>query len=426
MRKNVRMIAFLCAAVLLLASAAAVGTVRAARYKRELENGYARAVNGLTESVTGIDIELHKCICAGTPEGFSGAAEQILSYCQQGKIHAGELPVGAEWDGIERFLAQACDYVCALENKESLTENEYGRLITLSDSAQELRLLLEDFIELSYDNGSWHNEWERLAFHTGNLMLFSGASALAGAGESFGMINDDIPEQTPALLSGSDIVPAGKAKAAAEKAAGVQLYCSGESDGAAEEYIFTSTDRKTEVAVTKRRGTVAYMIKDVTSGEPRISAAEAGAKAEVFLRSVGLSDMCAVQHSVYDGMCVVSFAPVQDGIILYPDRVNVSVTLDRGAIAAYDAADYIMNHRERTLAAGVTCAEAQEAVSDMLSVEDSRLVLIRTESGEETLCYEFICKRWDDGEAAVYINAESMREEQILLLSRTEDGNMMV
>ncbi len=429
----VKVITFTVAAALLLLAVAISGSVRAARYGQQVRSGYLRAVNGLAESISAVDVDLHKCICAGTGEGYAERAAQLWADTQAGKIYALELThTDGALEGVERFLTQAGDYALCIGQGEALTEEQYDRLIALSEYAAELRLAVEELAAAAGGEGNVDAALQSLRTasdeQTASLSgLLEDERVLPELPKLIydGAFSDHILERSPQLISQSEEVTAAHAQKTAETALGERLCASGQSDGRIQEYIFTTRDGRGEAAVTKRGGRLSWFLRDVAIGQTMCSPEEAEQAAQRFLRSLGYRDFVRVQYATYSGLCVFSFAAQQYAIVLYPDQIKVGVALDCGDVVSFDAREYIMNHHERgVLTAKKTCADAQQVVSDMLTVTDSRLVLIPTDGMEERLCYEFFCRRWDGGEAAVYISADTLREERIYLLSRTADGFM--
>ncbi len=434
MKRYVKVIALTGIVFAAVTALAVVNGFRAVRYSRELSENYVRALSGLTESVSAVDIGLHKCICAGTQEGFAENAAQVWAESQRGKVYLSELPSsGGELDGIERFLAQAGDRAISTASQSSIPAEDYDSLIALSEYAASLRIVLEDIIASINDPDSISDSWHRLSEFSRGELLRGGLESAGDMLQSYpamiydGPFSDHVFERTPALIEGLDEVSESEARIAAAEFAGNEMHISGRSDNTIGEYIFHSSDGNTETAVTRRGGIVSYMIRDVNIGQQRVTTEQAEAAAGEFMRRIGMSGFVPLQYCTYGGSCVFSFAPQQDNIVLYPDQVKVAVALDCGDAVAYDARDYIMNHHDRnTLRADFTLLQAQEQISGMLTVTDSRLVLIQTDGLSEKLCYEFICRRWDGGDAAVYINANTLKEEKIYLLSRTADSFLAV
>ena len=58
---------------------------------------------------------------------------------------------------------------------------------------------------------------------------------------------------------------------------------------------------------------------------------------------------------------------------------------------------------------------AAAVVSSSLTIEDSRLVLTRSDGGDEALCWEFACTDGDGNPVYVFVDAEMGREVKIEL-----------
>ena len=82
-----------------------------------------------------------------------------------------------------------------------------------------------------------------------------------------------------------------------------------------------------------------------------------------------------------------------------------------------------MNHRERNFKEEkLTAEKCRKRLSPYLSVMSCSTAVIPLETGKEALCYEFHCKDSRNQESLVYINAESGKEENILLLLYSDGG----
>ena len=86
-----------------------------------------------------------------------------------------------------------------------------------------------------------------------------------------------------------------------------------------------------------------------------------------------------------------------------------------------------MCHEQRAL--GGVSFDTEAAVSTLspwLTVRSHRPALIPTEGKNEVLCEEYLCETPEGKHALVYLNAETGREEQILLLLESESGTLTV
>ena len=143
--------------------------------------------------------------------------------------------------------------------------------------------------------------------------------------------------------------------------------------------------------------------------------------AEEFLKAAGYEDMKAVWMSENGTTCNINFAPVQDGVIIYPDMVKVKVCEERGIVTGAEAISYVLNHSSRDIArASITEAQAKSAIDGRLDIDNTRLALIPLEDNE-VLCYE-MHGTYDGGEYYVYVDAQTGTEVQVLTVIGTANG----
>ena len=57
-------------------------------------------------------------------------------------------------------------------------------------------------------------------------------------------------------------------------------------------------------------------------------------------------------------------------------------------------------------------------------MQSGALTLISLNSTQEILCYEFACKGQNDEDILVYVNTDTLQEENILLLLKTDGGTL--
>ena len=87
----------------------------------------------------------------------------------------------------------------------------------------------------------------------------------------------------------------------------------------------------------------------------------------------------------------------------------------------FEASGYLSNHKERAFETPVYSLEQAAAiVSEKLTVKKTSLALIPTDSGEQR-CYEFVCSDGEQ-EILVYINVITLKEEEILILLKSDGG----
>ena len=90
-----------------------------------------------------------------------------------------------------------------------------------------------------------------------------------------------------------------------------------------------------------------------------------------------------------------------------------------------DARGYLVNHHDRTLQSpSITAEQAQQSLSDILTVDNTRLALIPTSGQNEVCVYEFLCTSPTEDRILSYINTQTGAEEQILILMQTPNGTL--
>ncbi|MGI6609270.1 MAG: germination protein YpeB [Limnochordia bacterium] len=175
--------------------------------------------------------------------------------------------------------------------------------------------------------------------------------------------------------------------------------------------------------ITRTGGHVIWMLNPRQVQRPTLTLEEAGRKAKDFLVAMGFQHIVPTYANKADGWAVIPFAPVQEGVIIYPDLIKVTVALDSGDIAGFEAVGYIMNHHERSLAKPkVTAKEALKSVSPELNlIGEPHLALIPLETLEEVLTYE-VKGQIGDQTYANYVDALSGELIRILQIVDTPEG----
>ena len=84
------------------------------------------------------------------------------------------------------------------------------------------------------------------------------------------------------------------------------------------------------------------------------------------------------------------------------------------------------NQRQNLLGKGDKQAaeQAQQSLSDILTVDNTRLALIPTSGQNEVCVYEFLCTSPTGDRILSYINTQTGAEEQILILMQTPNGTL--
>ena len=173
-----------------------------------------------------------------------------------------------------------------------------------------------------------------------------------------------------------------------------------------------TADVQLNVEVTRRGGKILLMAPETASFPMKKTPEECSAAALAFLKSRGFAEMEVTYYQVYDGLCVLTCVYVQNGVLIWPDRVLVQVRMDTAEIVGIEARSYWKNHIPRKLQTPLlTEIEARTALSPDVTANAVRTCLLPF-NGRERLCWQFSLQQGDDAFIS-YIDA--MTGEELLL-----------
>ena len=122
--------------------------------------------------------------------------------------------------------------------------------------------------------------------------------------------------------------------------------------------------------------------------------------------------MEAPYYQIYDGLCVLSCVFVQNGVLVWPDRVLVQVRMDTAEVVGIEARSYWKNHIPRRLQSPLlTQSEARASLAPDTAVETARLCLLPHEA-QERLCWQFTLSL---GEETYISYIDAMNGNELLL-----------
>ena len=177
------------------------------------------------------------------------------------------------------------------------------------------------------------------------------------------------------------------------------------------------------IYVTQIGGKVLLMAPETASFPELLTVEECRNAADAFLRSRGFASMESKYHQVYNGLCVLAFVYVQEGVLVYPDRITVQVRMDTGEIVGFEASAYWENHTPRRIASPTLTEEEARVLLAPETDEQSVRLCLFPESERETLCWEFTVIH--QGETyLIYLDAKDGHEVALQKLILLENGVM--
>lgn len=234
--------------------------------------------------------------------------------------------------------------------------------------------------------------------------------------EKRGLTGDDISEED--------------AKKIAEEFIGVDKIKETKSNGFVENgnipvyrfEIITNEDKTIGISISKKGGHVVFMNYDRDITGENITQQEAIQKGKEYLASKGFENMQETYSTKNNGFITVNYAYKQGNVIIYSDLIKVKIALDNGEIIGIETTGYLNCHYEREIPTNlITAEEASKNISQNVQMEVKGLAMIPTEFNTEVLCYE-IKGKVNEIEFLTYVNAQTGKEQDTLILMNTENG----
>lgn len=157
-------------------------------------------------------------------------------------------------------------------------------------------------------------------------------------------------------------------------------------------------------------------------GKAVISTEEALNHAAAFLKKADYPDLKAGYYIIDGNVLTANYTATLGDVILYPDMVKVAVDLTNGSVVGFDAKNYLEYHKERSLPRLTLTEEAAKAkLKQGINPVAVQKTLIPKSDGSEVFCYEFR-STVNGTDYLTYINAETGREEEILVVKDGDKG----
>ena len=435
-RHMVRIISFAVAFVLIFAGTVAYNQVRFVSLKRQLAHRYQSAMENLSSEMENISVTLSKALYTGTASTLTSLTNELVLQAGTAASALAELPIKHEsLETVSKFLSQVSDYSLVLARNVvrggSISDEERKNLATLSKVAQNLSNSLDEAKTMYNGAENWADNIENAL--KGSEKVGEIENSITEAEESLsdyptliydGPFSDHILDKESELLQNSKEISREEAREIAAATVGLdsdKLSNNPDEEGKIRAFVFGFENGV--IAVTKQGGYVLYFRKnrEIQSSEPDYEKAVRLAKK--YVESLNMGNFKTSYYFADEGMCVINFAYVQGDTVCYPDLIKVGVAMDTGEIVFYEAAGYIMNHKARTLKVPENTSEkATNVISSHLKVKQIGLAIIPSGGENELYCYELLCVGENNEEILVYVNTETLYEEQILILLKTDGG----
>lgn len=417
------------------------------QYTTATHNQYNFALYELIDYVQDVENYLAKAMITSTPQHGAETLSKVWREANLAQVYLAQLPVSStELANTAKFLNQVSEYSYSLSRKniynEELSQEDLDNLKQLHDYSRELKNTLD---QLSTDMNEGRISWDELTKDTeiafaqqvDNLSASTFKNLDENFGEYAGLIYDGafsehMESADKKGLTGEEIDEE-KAKQIAKDFIGEDKISELNSNGLIENGDIQVFDFNAKVkdgddnnpltiSISKKGGHIVNMNYNRQIDIEAISQDDANKIGKEFLKSRGIENMKETYYLKEGGVVTINYAYEQNGVVVYPDLIKLKVALDNGEILGMETSGYLNNHTVRDISkAKISKEQAKSNLNKNLEITSEGLAIIPTEWKTEILCYEFKGKI-NDTDFLVYINAETGREENILVIIDTPNG----
>ena len=437
-RNMVRLVSFTLALIVAGFGGWIYSDSRVKKLRREVVHKYEASLEEVADGIKNISVLLNKSLYVGTAYGMCSLTGELEALAGSIEGAMASFPSNIKGsDEIAKFVNQVSDFSSVLLKQsvagKEITNEERTSLKSLAKSADNINKHLDEALSVYNTSENWQNRvegiLEGIEVDDGFTDSLSQMADILSSSPTLiydGPFSDHIDDKESLLLKNKEQITVEKAKEIALKhlyASGDSLELSGEEAGKIPSFCFSNEE--SYISVAKNGGFVNYFRKSRSVSDSKLTTENAVATAQSFLREFLGKEFVQTYYFTEENVCVINFAFVQGEVVCYPDLIKVGVAMDNGEIVFYEARGYIMNHAARTFETPkYSLEQARGAVSEYLEIISEKLVIIPTGSKGEKLCYEFLCKGENQEEILVYINVDTLAEENIFILVKTEGGTL--
>lgn len=418
-------------------------------FREASENSYNMAFFELVDYVQNVETYLAKSLISTTPEHGAETLTHVWREANLAQSFLAQIPVATEeLANTSKFLNQVSDYSYTLSRKniyqESLTQEDLANLKSLHEYSVDLKNTLN---QLSADMNDGRISWGELT-KKGSVAFAQQVSNISQ--DSFSNLEENFHEYAGLIYDGafSEHLTNPERKGLTgeqieeEKAKEVVNHYLGDdqieeiiSNGLSENGNIPSFDFSVKLKNADKNNVVSISVSQkgghiVLSNYNRdvqtevITQEQANEIGKKFLEEKGFPNMIPTYYLKQNGIVTINYAYEQNGITMYPDLIKLKVALDNGEILGIETSGYLNSHQNREIKqVKISKEEAKKTLNKELEIKSEKLAIIPTEFQTEVFCWEFK-GNVDGSDFLIYINAETGREEDILVIMNTPEGTL--
>ncbi|RJE47417.1 MULTISPECIES: PepSY1/2 domain-containing protein [unclassified Dehalobacter] len=435
-------------------------------YKTETENQYSRAFTDLVTSLNEVETSIAKAKVAGS------AAQRVLYLGETWKgsesavSRLGQLPadeVGISY--VDTFINQVSDFSKAMTRKtaaaavmsdeEQATLNEmHERVIEINRSVQQV------YNQFNSENLAWVDKPKGLLQKIGLGKSIQTAAQGDENSEKNNQQNQQAAAQTPTSVRGGlkqlDVslqkyppfsyqgeldkhyvnkplgLPGGEINESKAIEVGKRFLEDLGQTGAVPQLSglsenplggFNLTYKTSYLEVSKKGGVVTFYQDQRELGDRQLDVNKAINIAKASLSRIGW-DLVVTSSQDIGSYIMVDAVPRENGALLYPDKIRLTIATDNGQIIGFDANPYYAYHHKRELNRVLTLEQAKVKLRKEFKIIEVKMAVISKAGTNEAFCYEFRGTAFGE-EYMVYINALNGTEEKISRVVDTPAGKLI-
>lgn len=428
-RKNIiRLVSLLSAGILVAGGFALKFHCQKEYLGEQIENRYMNSLSQFGEMISQIDTDLKKQKYANDSTMKTMLSGDILKNSATAKICLGELPISEEnAEGIYKYLATVGDFsrVASLsDNKKS--DQGLSKLIEFSEQLNtDIDLLINKISDKKVFKEDIENLLNSLSLKTSFSTEFEDISQISKTFPTLiydGPFSDHINRLKPRFLENKGSITEAQAK---KIASGIfnQSYISftGEENSQISCYIYEND--LSVCAITKKGGIPLYYYNYSNAGKQKISVEKAVNKAKRFAKKVFKKDFKESYYDISDNILTVNLAVENNNTVYYSDLVKIGIYLKNGNIRSVEARGFIMNNHERdNTDFNADEKKIKSVVNKSLKIESISKAVILDNALKEKYCFEIKCKTDEKNDIIIYLNKDTLKEENILFLIHSDNG----
>lgn len=417
------------------------------KYETLKENNYNEAFFSLVNYINNIEDYLAKLQISKSSNVASNNLVRIWREADLASVYLSKIPnTDGEIQNICKFLNQVSDYSYSLSREtidgKDLSKEDLERIknihIMSKDIENTINQMSEDFASgnLSWDDLS--KEVTAYAQNVDNFNVFTNLDDNLKEYEGLiydGAYSDHVTKENKLGLTGEDVdeetakskirgffkdknIEKIEYKSLVEENVDIPYYSF--------DVKFYDDQRDINILISKKGAHVIAFNSNLPAKEQKIDFKKAKSIGKTFLDTHGFQNMEETYFINQNNILTINYAYNENGVICYPDLIKVKVSLENGAVLGMETLGYLNSHTTRNLSTNkISIEEARALINSDIEITSQREAIIPTEWKTEKHVYEFKGKI-DELDFLVYVNVESGKEEDILMILETEGGYLTI